>query len=98
MGFLNPDDLRTVLNGCRNNNHHGGINQILHAGGMDEILTGLFEETVNLDQHAEVWEQFWNDITDFHGGYQELQKKLIQQQYIEPVVKDNEDEDDDFPF
>jgi len=98
VGFLNPDDLRTVLNGCRNNNHHGGINQILHAGGMDEILTGLFEETVNLDQHAEVWEQFWNDITDFHGGYQELQKKLIQQQYIEPVVKDNEDEDDDFPF
>ncbi len=61
--YFNAENLEAILNGSLQNSSWS-INQILNAGGMDEIFTNLFNETnQNIpDEHGDLWLGFWNTI------------------------------------
>ncbi len=61
--YFNAKNLEAILNGSLQNSSWS-INQILNAGGMDEIFTNLFNETnQNIpDEHGDLWLGFWNTI------------------------------------
>lgn len=99
-GGFDDADLENIFRGSLENTGAYGINQILNAGAIGAFFSGLYTETkVAPLNHKRLWLDFWRKITEKDISYRSLKDKLIEDQYLEPEVQEETDEDDDpFPF
>jgi len=95
---FNDKDLENVFNGAIDNTGSYGINQVLNAGAIGAFFSGLYTETKAAPlSHRELWKEFWEKISEKGFSYKALREKLTEDQYIDPEVE-NEEDDDDIPF
>ncbi len=99
---FNQEDLNKVLQGSLNNKAWKSINQILNAGGMEEILCELYSKSkrnISQDKFTKEWADFWNYLAKegFDKSYEDLAKKLAADRIIEANSNIIE-EDDEIPF
>ncbi|PCM46096.1 hypothetical protein [Marinobacter sp. ANT_B65] len=95
---FNDKDLENVFNGAIDNTGSYGINQVLNAGAIGAFFSGLYTETKAAPlSHRELWKNFWEKISEKGFSYKALREKLTEDQYIDPEVE-NEEDDDDIPF
>lgn len=71
--FLNDAQLQRLFDGTLANSTYG-INQILNAGGMSEVLAMLYEQTKNqlISEHAVKWCAFRDSLTERRFSYSDL--------------------------
>ena len=98
---FNQEDLSKVLQGSLNN-EAWSINQILRAGGMEEILCELYSKSkrnISQDKFKKEWADFWVCLAKegFDKNYEDLAKKLSADGIIE-ANNNIIEEDDEKPF
>jgi hypothetical protein len=71
--FLNDAQLQRLFDGTLANSTYG-INQILNAGGMSEVLAMLYEQTKNqlISEHEVKWCAFRDSFTERGHSYSDL--------------------------
>jgi hypothetical protein len=95
--FLNDNDMQPLFKGVFENSTWN-INQILNAGGIDEVFSHLYRATKdNVGQHREIWKNFWDKALAEHHTYEGLKELLAADGVIEIEPAEEEDEDE-FPF
>lgn len=76
--YLYDEDLRELLTGSRNNRRFR-INQILEAGGIEEIFCQTYLDSKNLAaSHSQIWKEFWDAVSEEGYRFHELQGLLIE--------------------
>lgn len=92
--YFDNEDLRKILDGARENNQPRGINQILNAGGIDEIFKSLYNNTKqNCSEHLEIWTNFWNLVERYQ--YELLKSQLIEDGLLRAEEVEAEEVGDD---
>lgn len=82
--YLYDDDLREVLNGSLTNRRFR-INQILDAGGIEDIFCETYRDSKNLAaNHSQIWKEFWDAISEAGYRFGELAGLLIEDGVIRP--------------
>jgi len=77
--YFNLEDLNKLIKGVIENKNPWPINQIIHAGGMDEIFRQLYQDKKDISGADDMWIQLWDTILaenandNFHG-FEELLK------------------------
>lgn len=75
--FIVDNDLKVLFSGVIDNNCWG-INQILDAGGIDEVFRNLYTQTKgNVINHSEIWIEFIHSIKEKNFEYKSLNALLI---------------------
>ncbi|WP_010655151.1 hypothetical protein [Fluoribacter dumoffii] len=77
--YFNLEDLNKLINGIIENKNAWPINQIIHAGGMDEIFRQLYQDKKDISGADDMWIQLWEAIlaenaNDNFPGFEELLK------------------------
>ncbi len=80
--YFDGEDLRKVMQGSLENSRWG-INQILNAGGMDEVFINLFHETKKIPECTEIWSEFWrNAVSHYARNLRALSELLAAERVI----------------
>ncbi|HAT9397968.1 TPA: hypothetical protein JBC53_00835 [Legionella pneumophila subsp. pneumophila] len=77
--YFNLEDLNKLINGIIENKNPWPINQIIHAGGMDDIFRQLYQDKKDISGADDMWIQLWETIlaenaNDNFPGFEELLK------------------------
>jgi len=96
--FFDKNDLQTVFDGIYANGRWN-INQILNAGGIDEVLCTLFEKTESkILTHDTLWLNFWKKVHKDEYNFQQLEELLIEHKIIKATEpKENSDTENQDP-
>lgn len=90
--FIYDKDLEFLFKGMHENKQWG-INQILCAGGMSDVLSQLYVKTkFNVIHHSKLWLQFINTCKDKELVFSSLNELLIDDHLLEPEPQDEENE------
>lgn len=91
--YLDKDDLKDMFDGVFNNTLYSSkINQILKAGGIDEVFGKLYLATKNSldnDSHREIWKGFWSKAMDGKFELDALKAFLISDKLIEDNIEED---------
>lgn len=60
--YFNLEDLNKLINGIIENKNPWPINQIIHAGGMDDIFRQLYQDKKDISGSDGIWKQLWETI------------------------------------
>lgn len=82
--YIRNDDLELLLKGVSENETYG-INQILHAGGIEDVLCKTYKITKeNVVEYSNIWKDFWESIGEREQRYHDdLKLLLIEDSVIE---------------
>jgi len=82
--FIRHDDLVLLLKGVSENETYG-INQILHAGGIEDVLCKTYKITKeNVVEYSNIWKEFWESIGEKEQSHHDdLKLLLIEDSVIE---------------
>lgn len=95
--YFSDDDLKSVFVGAYKN-QNWNINQILNAGGIEDLFGQLYETTrACTTNHTELWLDFWNKAVSMGHMYQTLRTKLEEDGLLEPGPEKN-DAVEEIPF
>ena len=95
--YLADSELELLFEEIYKNNSYG-INQILNAGGIDEVFSKLYTNTKeNVVKHKNIWKGFWDKVSENYI-FADLQELLLHDSVIEEEVIEETDSDDDIPF
>lgn len=95
--FFNDDDIAELFEGILSN-QTWGINQILSAGGIDEVFSHLYlASKKNVVNHSTVWADFWEKIKD-RCLCETLKSQLMQDGVIEAEVVEVQVAEEECPF
>ena len=94
--YFDAKNLKEILDGTLRNSRWR-INQILNAGGMNEIFSSLFNETKqNIPEYSDIWSEFWNAISSHYANnFPTLSELLIEEQIIQVAPVEPVEPDDD---
>ncbi len=80
--YFNAANLKAILDGSLQNSRWR-INQILNAGGMDEVFTTLFNETKQtIPEYNDIWLEFWNTLDRHANSFSSLSELLLENHII----------------
>lgn len=83
--YLTDDDMKVLFEGVLANGQWG-INQIMNAGGIDEVFCQTYQDSKkNVGNHSQIWKGFWDTALEEGYSYDELRKLLIEDGLVEPV-------------
>lgn len=79
--YFTDEELKQVLFGALKNRKFR-TNQILRAGGMDEIFVQLYINSKHVKTHATTWIDFWEKLDDYQQAFIYLENALVEDQVI----------------
>lgn len=83
--YFNDDNLQYLLTNIIESKRHK-INQILHAGNIDEVFSSLYTNTLDtVSSHSSTWNEFWRKIFDkkLYNNFPLLLEKLCDDNVID---------------
>lgn len=81
--FLTELDLEGLFEGIYDNSQYN-INQILNAGGIDEVFSLVYKKTKEkVANHSKLWFDFVNKVAENQYTYKELNKLLVEDGLLE---------------
>ena len=96
--FFTKNDLEVIFDGILKNERYN-INQILRAGGIEEVLCQLYNETKNhIVAYVDMWKKFYEDIEDYWIRFEKLEEILITDGVIEANEEEEVSDIDEVPF
>jgi hypothetical protein len=96
--YLDDDDIKAMFDGIFKNSTWS-INQILNAGGIDEVFCHLYKGTKNnIGRHGLVWKEFYEKAHSESHNYEGLKQLLILDGEIEPDPDDVSPEEEKVPY
>jgi len=94
--YFNEEDVILLFDGIYKNSSWD-INQILNAGGIDQILSELYIGTKsNINEHGKTWMEFWSNVKATGHDYPTLKTRFIEDKLLDEVVEDFDA--DNIPF
>lgn len=83
IDYFDQNDIKTLLEGAANNRGWRRINQVLPAGGVDEIFTALFSTCRQKNIAMQEWVDFWNIVKDKPHNFDVLWQAMADAGLIE---------------
>lgn len=92
--YITDQDLEVLFNGIYNNSEWK-INQILNAGGINEVFSLLYQKTKeNVVCHSQLWLEFVSNVSKRHHKYEELNKLLVEDGLLKAEKDDEQGHDE----
>lgn len=87
--FISDKDLDVLFFGMHENKQWN-INQILNAGGIDEVLSQLYLKTKGtVINHSQMWLKFVNDCMQKDLTYDSLNQLLVDDHLMTPTIEND---------
>jgi hypothetical protein len=81
--FFTSEDLKKLFE-CIYSNQPGRYNQVLGAGGIDEVFCLTYEKTKkNIFLHSQMWKEFVIKVSEDGYNYERLTRSLIEDGLLE---------------
>lgn len=96
--LFSTEDLISIFEGILKNETYN-INQILGAGGIDEVFCQLYKDTKNnVSNYVNLWQKFHDDIKDEWITYEQLEEALLTDGVIELGTTEKDGGSNEIPF
>lgn len=97
--YFNDEDLEAIHKGSMSNGERKGINQVMHAGGIDAVFKDLYIQSKdNVLDPSSVWLSFRNEAKEAGFDFEELDEALVADEILELGETDAVDLDEEIPF